>query len=121
METSQIKCNNTPPTTNLKCIVFTFLIVGIYLLPKNKWILLLLLYFPYLWMSWYDEIYSCERNFGPTYLRLFYEMWKPYDSPQRIAYRNWCPVHANKVFIIDMIILVVFLIFFYYVFLPWNF
>ena len=115
------KCNNTSPTTNIKCLIFTLMLVFIYLLPKNnKWILLLLFYLPYGIMSWYDDYYfgHCGNQFGPTYLRMFYEFWKPYDSKQRIAYRKWCPEQANKVFWIDIFILILFLIFFFKFFLP---
>ena len=116
-------CHNTPPATNIKCIFFTLFVVTVYLLPKNKWILLLLLYIPYGMMSWYDDFYfgHCGEQFKPTYLRLFYEFWKPYCSKQRIGYRNWCPEMANKVFWIDIIILIAFLIFFFTFFVSWKF
>lgn len=114
-------CVDIEPATNVKCIVFTVFIIGIYwFLPRNKWFLLLLLYLPYLLMAWYDEWYNCEREFGPTYLRMFYEWAKPPGSKQSIAYKNWCPKHANKVFVVDMIILVLFLIFFFGFFLKWQ-
>ena len=114
-------CVDIEPTTNIKCIYFTIFIVAIYwFLPRNKWFLLLLLYLPYLLMAWYDEIYNCKRTFGTTYLRTFYEWAKPPNSKQSLAYKNWCPKHADKVFMIDMIILVLFLIFFFGFFLKWN-
>ena len=116
-----LPCVDIEPATNIKCIYFTIFIVGIYwFLPRNKWFLLLLLWLPYLLMAWYDEWYNCERTFGPTYLRTFYEWAKPPKSKQSVVYKNWCAHHADKVFMVDMIILVLFLIFFFGFFLKWQ-
>ena len=64
---------NIEPVVNWKCIIFTMILaIGYWFLPKkNKWILLGLLYFPYLVLAWYDHYYKCERNMGPTYLAFF--------------------------------------------------
>jgi hypothetical protein len=117
------KCLNTPPATNIKCIFFTLFVLTIYFLPKNKWILLLLLYLPYGILAHYDWIYQCDGggSFKPTYLRMFYEFWKPYCSKQRIGYRNWCPKQSNHVFWVDIVMLILFLIFFVKYFLPWDY
>ena len=113
-------CINIEPTTNIKCIYFTLFVLGVYLLPKNKWILLFLLWVPYLLMAMYDEWYSCERTFGPTYLRFFYEWAKPTESKQMKIYKNWCPEQSDKVFKADMVVLFLFLIFFFRYFLKWK-
>lgn len=109
-------CYDVNPSTNLKCIVFTVFVVGVWILPINKWTLLPILFFPYAIMAWYDYKYNCERQFGPTYLMHFYDWdWlKPKDADQRKIYANWCPNQKRKVDIIDTIVLVVFLILFYY-------
>lgn len=97
------------PTWNLKCIVLTLLLAGGYwYLPKrNKWILLALLFFPYLALAWYDYWYACERNMGPTYLSLFYKWFKPQDSDQIRAYENWDPEIKRKVWAVDLVLAVV--------------
>ena len=80
-----------PPSWNTRCIVFTLtLALGYWYLPsKNKWILLALLYFPYLAMAWYDHVYDCRRNkLGPTYLARLYAFAKPPDSLQIKQYRE---------------------------------
>ncbi len=95
------------PTWNVKCIVFTLVLaLGYWFLPpKNKWVLICLLYFPYLVLAWYDYIYQCKRNMGPTYLSLFYKWAKPKDSQQIKDYDNWDPKIKNKVLLVDIIIL----------------
>ena len=98
---------NEEPVWNWKCIVFTLtLVFGYWFLPpKNKWILLVLLYFPYIVLAWYDYYYICERNMGPTYLSLFYWWAKPPQSKQIKDYHNWNPKIKRKVLIVDAVIL----------------
>jgi len=100
-------CNRTEPVANWKCIWFTLALAGGYwFLPqRNKWVLLSLLYFPYILMAWYDHLYQCKRNLGPTYLAMFYWWAKPHDSEQIKAYKNWCPDIKNRVFMVDLVIL----------------
>jgi len=93
----------TPPQINVKCIVFTMLIsMGYWYLPKrNKWVMLALLYFPYIIMAWYDSIYNCTRNrLGPTFLGSFYYWAKPSKSN-----KEWHPKWKNMIFYTDMLIL----------------
>ena len=87
------ECYNVKPVVNWKCIWFTLALAGGYwFLPKkNKWILLALLYFPYIVLAFYDHHYDCKRNMGPTYLAMFYHWAKPQDSKQIKDYKNWCP------------------------------
>ena len=115
------QCADIPPAVNVKCIVFTLVLTTGYwfLPPKNKWVLLALLYFPYAAMAWYDYRYACERNLGPTYLALFYWWVKPYDSEQIRAYRNWCPKHKRRVLVVDVLLLLV-VIALVWPFLRWN-
>lgn len=98
----------TPPSVNLKCIVFTACLVsGYWFLPKrNKWVLLFLLYFPYLWMALYDHHYGCTtRRFGPTFLMHFYEWAKPSGSYQLQTYMRWHPRWRRLVAVVDMAVL----------------
>lgn len=112
-----------PPTHNIKCIIFTILMTVFYLVAVNgKGGILdnpafsiftykelgfaLTLYLPYLAMAYYDEWYSCERTFGPTFLSLFYMFAKPSYSDQQRKYRSWCGKWKRTVFIVDVLILV---------------
>ena len=113
--------DQTPPALNLKCIVFTWLLtLGYwYLPPRNKFVLLALSYFPYLALAWYDYIYACKHNFGPTYLAHFYSWAKPQNSRQIQIYKNWDPKIKNKVILIDLAVLVALLLLIP-AFIKWN-
>lgn len=105
--------DTTPPALNLKCIVFTFaLSLGYWFLPsKNKYVLLCLSYFPYLILAWYDYIYACKHNFGPTYLAHFYSWAKPQSSSQIKIYKNWDPSIKFRVTLTDCLLFIGLLIF----------
>ena len=107
MEIEDKKCDDTQPVANWKCIVLTLALSGGYwFLPhRNKWVLLGLLYFPYIALAYYDHWYACKRNLGPTYLAMFYHWIKPQDSDQIVKYKNWCPEIKNRVLFIDTVIL----------------
>jgi hypothetical protein len=47
---------------NIKCIIFTALLAGgyWYLPPKNLWVLVFLLWAPYVSLAWYDYSYDCR-------------------------------------------------------------
>lgn len=86
-------------------------VLGYWFLPqKNKWILLALLFFPYLVLAWYDHLHNCRRTMRPTYLSLFYAWAKPKESRQIQQYKNWCPKIKRQVMIVDVVILVCILI-----------
>lgn len=107
-----MECKDVPPAVNMKCIIFTLILaLGYWYLPsRNKWVLLSLLYFPYLAMAYYDYYYVCKRNLGPTYLALFYSWAKPKESEQIVIYDHWCPKWKKRVLIVDLIVLVVLLL-----------
>lgn len=96
------------PSWNLKCIVFTLLMAGgyWYLPPKNKWVLLLLLYFPYLVMAWYDYYYQCKRQFGPTFLMHYYQWFKPPGSEQLYKWDKMSPKWKKIILLVDLVIAV---------------
>lgn len=100
--------DQTPPAVNLKCIVFTFVLATgyWYLPPRNKYVLAALAYFPYLALAWYDWIYACQHNFGPTYLANYYEWAKPQNSRQIKIYKNWDPKIKHKIIFVDLVILI---------------
>lgn len=94
-------------SVNAKCIVLTIVLAAAYwFLPRrNKWILLALLYFPYLLLAWYDYLYACEKNLGPTYLAFFYWWAKPPQSRQIKEYKKWNPKTFRKVLFVDLLVL----------------
>ena len=104
-------CDRTPPALNLKCIVFTLLLsFGYWFLPeRNKWVLLGLLYLPYIVLAYYDHFYRCDRNMGPTYLAMFYAPFKPRTSRQIVVYNNWCRDIKIRVWVIDLLVLLLIL------------
>lgn len=119
MDHEHDKCFNQQPVVNWKCIYFTLALAGGYwfLPPRNKWVLLALLYFPYLVLAWYDHWYQCKRNMGPTYLSAYYWWAKPQDSEQIKQYKNWCPEIKSKVLKVDIVIGIILLAimpYFYY-------
>jgi hypothetical protein len=72
---------------NLKCIIFTALIAGgyWYLPQKNLWVLLFLLWFPYIALAWYDYSYNCRNKLAPTVVPFGRYIWLPF-KPQ--AYKD---------------------------------
>ena len=73
-----------PFSLNIKCIIFTLLLAGGYwFLPKNKiWILVALLYFPYLALAWYDYYYRCQYNLlQPTVFPFGEYLYLPFKPP----------------------------------------
>lgn len=114
------KCYDGPIYTNLKCIIISIAIaIGYWFAPpKNKWVLVSILYFTYVAIAWYDE-YLCSKPLGPTYLRWFYEWAKPRKSYQSIKYSNLCTDIEQQIFTVDIIVFVIVLIALPY-FLGWN-
>ena len=109
------------PSINWKCLVFTIVIAGGYwFLPqKNKWILAILLYIPYIILAWYDYWYKCEKEYGPTYLAPLYWWAKPENSKYNKLFSKWSSETKTKAIIINIAILVT-IICFIPSFLKWN-
>lgn len=68
---------------NIKCIIFTLVIAcGYWFLPKkNVWILLFLLWFPYIALAWYDYSYNCQDKLLPTAVPFGRYIWLPFKPP----------------------------------------
>ena len=68
---------------NLKCILFTLALAGgyWYLPHKNLWVLVFLLWFPYIALAWYDYMYNCRNKLGPTVVPFGRYFWLPF-KPQ---------------------------------------
>ena len=70
-----------------KCIIISIALALFYWFAphRNKYVLLFILYFTYLLIAYYDHYYDCGRGqFGPTFLRTYYEWAKPKNSKQSI-------------------------------------
>lgn len=68
---------------NIKCVLFTAVIAGGYwYLPHHSlFVLLFLLWFPYIAMAWYDYAYQCEPHLGPTLIPFGQYFWLPFKPP----------------------------------------
>lgn len=98
------------PAVNLKCVVFSVILALFYWYApqKNKWILLLTLYVPYILMAYYDHYFECKKYpLRPTYLSLFYHFLKPGNSQQIKDYQDWCPKIKRKVLLVDIFVLII--------------
>ncbi|NBP01521.1 MAG: hypothetical protein EBU90_15550 [Proteobacteria bacterium] len=69
-----------PFSWNIKCIVFTLVIAGgyWYLPPKNLWVLIFLLWLPYVALAWYDYSYNCQDKMQPTLFPLGRYVFLPF-------------------------------------------
>ena len=80
------ECNDTVGA-NLKCVIISLILAGAYWYfpPKNKWILVSILYFTYIIIYWYDEYYNCDGQFKTTYLHHFYSWAKGDDYKKSLV------------------------------------
>lgn len=69
-----------PFALNIKCVIFTLIVAGgyWYLPPKNMYILLFLLWLPYVAMAWYDYAYDCKDKMMPTLFPLGRYIFLPF-------------------------------------------
>jgi hypothetical protein len=79
---------NYPFHFNVKCIIFTLLIVlGYwYFPPKNIIVLLFLLWIPYISLAWYDYSYGCVDKMQPTIIpfgRYIFLPFKPAEYKKK--------------------------------------
>ena len=113
-------CYSGPIYVNLKCIIISIFLAMFYWFapPKNKWVLIAILYFTYLGIAWYDE-YLCSQELGPTYLKWYYHWAKPPTSFQSEMYNNLCPEIEREILTVDLIILILIAIFIPS-FIRWN-
>jgi hypothetical protein len=101
-------CEKSIPRNILLGTVFAFLLI---IAPrKNKWVLALCLYLPYIILAIYDYHFDCTRNkFGPTFLANFYAWAKPLHSDQIEVYKNWHPKWKSLINKVDLIVLLILL------------
>ncbi len=71
---------NRPFALNIKCIIFTLAIAGgyWYLPHKNIYVLILLLWLPYIAMAWYDYHYDCKDKMQPTLIPFGRKIFLPF-------------------------------------------
>jgi hypothetical protein len=94
--------------------------IGYWFLPSaNKYVLLGLCFFPYLWLSYYDVAFNARRNMGPTYLADFYDWLKVPNSKQIRVWKNWAPKWKHRVQLADIVILLL-LIPLIHMFMKWK-
>lgn len=72
-----------PFALNIKCIVFTIALAAGYwfLPPKNLYILIFLIWFPYIALAWYDYSYDCRDKLKPTLVPFGRYIWLPFKPP----------------------------------------
>lgn len=101
-------CEKSIPRNILLGTVFALLLM---IAPqKNKWVLALCLYLPYIILAIYDYHFDCTRNkFGPTFLANFYAWAKPLHSDQIEVYKNWHPKWKSLINKVDLIVLIILL------------
>jgi hypothetical protein len=93
-----------PFEPNLKCIVFTVLVAGGYwwLPRRNAWVLLLLLWLPYVSMAWYDWAYHCTTKLNVTVLPFERYLFVPFKDPEtRHKYATLSPSDRQFLDVID--------------------
>jgi len=68
---------------NIKCIIFTLLIaLGYWFLPqRNIYVLIFLLWIPYISLAWYDYSYDCQDKMLPTIIPFGRYLFLPF-KPQ---------------------------------------
>jgi hypothetical protein len=110
---------NRPFTLNIKCVVITLMIaLGYWFLPyKNFYVLIFLLWFPYIAIAYYDAVYDCKDKENPTLFpfgRYIFLPFKPqyYQdrfkkmSPEQIQFMN----KTDHLFFWTIIVVVLFFI-----------
>ena len=84
---------------NIKCIIFTLVIaLGYWYLPKkNMFILIFLLWLPYIALAWYDYSYKCGSKVIPTIIpfgRYIFLPFKPKGYQDKFNKLPKAAIHA---------------------------
>jgi hypothetical protein len=88
---------------NLKCIIFTFFIAAGYwfLPPRNFYVLVFLLWIPYVALAWYDYSYDCRDKMQPTVFPFGRYIFLPF-KPQ--GYKNeFAKLSPEQINIMDQV------------------
>jgi hypothetical protein len=115
---------NTPLYLNLKCIVFSIVLILVYYLPKPQGIahnivmIFLLGTSAYIAMAWYDVIYDCNDRLKPTLLGWMTKSLKPKEYGEQ--YEQLPLKYKKMVRNFDIFVLIILVITFLYPFLIRN-
>jgi len=111
----------TPLYLNIKCLIFSAIIIMIYFLPHpqstahNFVMAFLLGTSTYISLAWYDVLYDCNDRLKPTLLGW---LSKPFKPPEYSIQYNELPLKYKKIIhIFDIFILIVLFITFLYPFI----
>ena len=112
---------NTKLSLNVKCLVFSAIVVIIYFLPHpptiahNIVMLFLLTISAYIGLAWYDVLYDCQDRLKPTYLGWLSKWFKP--AEYSAAYKD-LPLKTKKTIrMVDIAVLSIIAVTFVYPFL----
>jgi hypothetical protein len=89
----------TPLYLNLKCLVFSAIVIGVYYLPHpstvahNIVMAFLLGTSCYIALAWYDVLYDCNDHLKPTFLGW---LSKPFKPPEYGEQYNKLPIKYQK-------------------------
>ncbi len=72
-----------PFELNIKCVIITLLLAsGYWYLPsKNLYVLIVLLWLPYILIAWYDYLYDCKTKMQPTLFPFGRYLFLPFKPP----------------------------------------
>jgi hypothetical protein len=111
----------TPLYLNVKCLVFSAVIIAVYYLPHpstyshNVVMIFLLGTSAYISLAWYDVIYNCNDRLGPTFFGWLSKEFKPKEYREKY---NELPVKYKKIIRnFDILVLVIIFITFLYPFI----
>jgi hypothetical protein len=99
----------TPLEANIKCIIFSAIILFVYFLPhpqSNCHIFVtcfLLASASYISLAWYDTIYDCNDRLGPTIFGWFSKSLKPNEYAEK--FDNLPIKYQKTIRIIDVAVL----------------
>jgi hypothetical protein len=114
----------TPLYLNLKCLVFSFMVIIIYWLPRpntfaHGFVMTFLLGTScYIALAWYDVLYDCNDRLKPTLLGWLSKSFKPQEY--RDEYDK-LPLKTQKIIrYVDIFVLIIIIITFIYPFVMKN-
>ena len=101
---------NQPFHPNIKCIIFSLiLMISYWILPyRNPFILPLIFVFSYVGMAWYDHMYNCDlKMYGGKYGGYLSSPFKPQrrnqESPDKNLLKNQESKYNQKVNLLHII------------------
>jgi len=114
----------TPLYLNLKCIVFSVIILIVYWLPHpgnvahNIVMGFLIATSAYISLAWYDVLYNCNDRLGPTFFSWLSKSFKPAEYREKY---NALPLKYKKTIRnVDIFVLIIVFITFLYPFFSKN-